>query len=427
MTNHRLSCVPQVHGNRKGHQKMAKNRRLAAAAGAITLASVFTAGPVSAQSTAEVYLGSASGRALNVQVLGIGTTLGVSSSKVTSQLTSVAEGSGQLLNAGTTAKVDLSGNGANETRPDACAVVLPVANILNAGLACGAASGSITGGNPVANSEGRFAGLTLDVENLLGLVPALSDTVTGLTDSTVGTLKSLPVLGTTLAPVVDTVNATVADVLKTRTLELTAGKSTSSVVTDGGNVVSSATASGAEIKILPVRLPGSVEGVTGELGPLATITVSSAAAKAVYNRATGTSTPSFDPSLVTIKLGPTALLPTGTEIKVPVNASQTILAGTPLESDIIVAAGRTVTNPDGTVGAIADGVKLHLLKGVNNGILVELAHAEAGVGGTPAAAAPIQAPALELPRTGGTPWIPLAGVSILGLAVLVRRVLVRAV
>ncbi|HVE47657.1 MAG TPA: LPXTG cell wall anchor domain-containing protein [Acidimicrobiales bacterium] len=386
---------------------------------------MFTAGPVSAQSTAEVYLGSASGRALNVQVLGVGTTLGVSSSKVTSQLTSVAEGSGQLLNAGTTAKIDLTGNGTSDSKPDACAVALPVADILNVGLACGSASGSIAGNNPVANSEGRFAGITLDVENVLGLA-GLNDAVTGLTSSTLGTVQTtvgtLPVVGPVLGPVVQTVNTTVTDLLNTRTLELTAGKSTSSVVADGGNVTSTATASGGEIKILPVRLP--VAGV--DVGPLATITVSSAQAKAVYNRATGTSTPTFDPSLVTVKLGPTALLPSGTEIKVPVGASQTILAGTPLESDIIVAAGRTVTNPDGTVGAIADGVKLHLLKGVSNGILIELAHAEAGVGGTPAAAAPIQAPNVELPRTGGTPWIPLAGVSILGLAVLVRRVLVRA-
>lgn len=402
---------------------MAKNRRLAAAAGAISLASVFTAGPVSAQSSAEVYLGSASGRALNIQVLGQGTTLGVSSAKVTSQLTAVAEGAGQLLNAGTTAKVDLSGSG-SETKPDVCAVALPVADILNVGLACGSASGSINANNPVANSEGRFAGITLDVENVLGLA-GLQDTVTGLTTSTLSTVQTtvggLPVVGSVLAPVVETVSTTVADLLNTRTLELTAGKSTSSVVTDGGNVTSLATASGAEIKILPVRLP--VAGV--DVGPLATITVSSAQAKAVYNRATGTSTPSFDPSLVTIKLGATALLG-AQEIKVPVGASQTILAGTPLESDIIVAAGKNVTNPDGTVGAIADGVKLHLLKGVSNGILIELAHAEAGVGGTPAAAAPIAAPNVELPRTGGTPWIPLAGVSILGLAVLVRRMLVRA-
>lgn len=406
---------------------MAKNRRLAAAAGAISLASVFVAGPASAQSTAEAYLGSASGRALNVQVLGQGATLGVSSAKVTSQLTAVAEGAGQLANAGTTAKVDLSGNGASDTKPDTCALALPVADILDVGLACGSANGSITANNPSASSEGKVAGISLDISKLIkGLVPSLSDTVTGLTQSTLGTLKTLPVLGDTLAPVVDTLNATVADVLKTPTLELTAGKSTSSVVTDGSKVTSQATASGAEIKVLPIRLPGSVTGVTGELGPLATITVSSASAKAVYDRATGTSTPSFDPSLVTIKLGPTAVLPGGEEIKVPVNQSVTILQGTPLESDIIVAAGKNVTNPDGTVGAVADGVKLHLLKGLSNGILVELAHAEAGVGGTPASAVAAAAPNAELPRTGGTPWIPVAGVSILGLAVLVRRVLVRA-
>lgn len=402
---------------------MAKNRRLAAAAGAISLAGVFVAGPVSAQGTGEAYIGSASGRALNIQVLGVGATAGVSTAKVTSALTSVAEGTGLVGTAGTNARVDLSGSG-SDSKPNACAVGLPVANILDVGLACGSASGSLDGNNPVGRSEGKVAGVTLDVQNILGLA-GLTDTVTGLTGSTLDTVQAtvstLPLVGETLAPVVETVNTTVSALLKTRTLAITAGQSVSSVVTDAGKVTSTATASGADIQILPER---ELAGV--KVPALATITVSSASATAVYDRATGTSTPTFDPSLVTVKLGPTALLPNGTEVKVPVGASQTILAGTPLESDIIVAAGRTVTNPDGTVGAIADGVKLHLLKGVNNGILVELAHAEAGVGGTPSAAAPAAAPNLELPRTGGTPWIPLAGVSILGLAVLVRRVLVRA-
>ncbi len=404
---------------------MAKNRRLAAAAGAISLAGVFVAGPVSAQGTGEAYLGSASGRALNIQLLGVGATVGVSTAKVTSALTSVAEGTGLVGTAGTNARVDLSGSG-SDSKPNACAVGLPVADILNVGLACGSASGSLDGNNPVANSEGKVAGIDLDISSVLGLA-GLDTTLTTLVNETVlGTAKStvagLPLgLGDTLTPVVETVQGTVNDLLNTKTLALTAGKSTSSVVTDAGKVTSSATASGAEVQILPER---ELAGV--KVPALATITVSSASATAVYDRATGTSTPTFDPSLVTVKLGPTALLPSGTEVKVPVGASQTILAGTPLESDIIVAAGRTVTNPDGTVGAIADGVKLHLLKGVNNGILVELAHAEAGVGGTPAAAALELPKNQELPRTGGTPWIPLAGVSILGLAVLVRRVLVRA-
>lgn len=398
---------------------MARIRRLAAVAGTLSLASAFVAGPASAQqATAESFVGSAAGRALNIQLLGQGLTVGVSSSKVTSQLTAVAEGVGALGLSQTVARAELAGAG-QVTKPDACAVPVNL-GVLNVGLACGNASATVAGSNPSAKSTGKVAGVELNLQDVLGLA-GLNQTVQGLTNQTLDTVKGTVggLLGGVLTPVVETVDTTVENLLKTQTLTATIGESVSDVTTDAGNVVASARASGAEIKVLPLR---EIAGV--KVDPLATITVSSAAAKAVYNRSTGTSTPSFDPSLVTIKLG-TGIIGGGTEIKVPIGVSQTILAGTPLESDIIVAAGRNVTNPDGTVGAIADGVKLHLLKGLNGGLLLELAHAEAGVGGTPAAAAPA-IPNVELPRTGATPWIPLAGVSILGLAVLVRRVLVRA-
>lgn len=384
----------------------------------MSLASAFMVGPASAQ-VPETFLGRAAAKALEVQVLGQGTTLGVTTAEATSRLTAVAEGAGQLLNLGTIQKSEVAGSG-TDVKPDKCALGLPVADILAVGLACGSSSATIVNGNPVATSEASVANLDLSgnvaLQALSGATGAVESTVSGVL-STVCTA----VAGTCSATT--TVNDLVNSVLKTKTLDVTAGRSTSSVTTEASKVVSQATASGAEVKILP--LP-QVSGLPST-EPVATILVSSAKATAVYDRGTGTSTPSFDPSLVTIRLN-TVLTgaPAIQEIKVPVNASQTILQGTPLESDIIVAAGRTVTNPDGTVGAIADGVRLHLLKGINGGVLLNLAHAEAGVAGALAQAAPALPAGLELPRTGGTPLIPLAGAGLLGLAVLARRVLVRA-
>lgn len=403
---------------------MARMHRLAAAVGALTLASVFVTSPVAAQAP-ESYVGSAAARALDLQLLGTGVTVGVTTAKVTSGRTAVAEGAGLALVAGATQRAEVSGEGTNN-RPEVCTLGLPLLDILNIGLACGTASASITNGNPAASSNGKVAGIDLSLDSalgLLGLDGLLTGTVATVQTTLCGTgglVNTLPV-GGLLCPVVSTVTGTLTDVLNTKTLEVVVGESTTNIATEAGKVTSRATANGAEIRILPLR----VDTLGVNLGPLATITVGSATATAVYDRSTGRATPTADPSLVTIKLGVTNLLP-ATTISLPIGVNETILAGTPLESDIRVAAGRTVTNPDGTVSAIADGVELHLLKGLSGGIKLSLAHAEAGAGGSLAQVAPAAPVNLELPRTGGTPWIPIAGIGVLGLAVLVRRTLLQA-
>lgn len=400
---------------------MARFRRLAAAAGAITLASVFVAGPASAQTggTPESYVGSAAGTALDLTVLSLPkVTLGVSTAKVTSLLTAIAEGAGSLGLTGATVRAEVANSG-TQTQPNACAVPLPVANILNIGLACGSASAAITASNPNANSEGSVASIDLAGQNLLDAVAPVTDTVQGTVGSTLDTVCGLLAATCNLT---GTVGDVLNSVIETKTLEVSAGKSISSIVTEAGKVTSTATSTGAQIKLLPV--PNIAGAVSTE--PLITITVGQASAKAVYDRATGASTPTVDPALVRLNINSTLASTLGlpAEVTVPVGQSFELLTGTPLATEIVAAAGRTVQNADGTVGAIADAVKVHALKGVSGGILLNLARAEAGVGGALARAP--QLPVLELPRTGGTPWIPVAGVSVLGLAVLVRRFAVRA-
>ena len=98
-------------------------------------------------------------------------------------------------------------------------------------------------------------------------------------------------------------------------------------------------------------------------------------------------------------------------------------SGTVRVMDVVII----VKNADGSVGAIADGVSLRLLKGINGGINLDLAHAEAGVAGSPAVADIVDIPrAAELPRTGGSgPWLPVAGATLIAAAVVTRRFVLR--
>ncbi|MGH9179289.1 MAG: hypothetical protein ACRD0N_12145 [Acidimicrobiales bacterium] len=402
---------------------MRKIRRLAAAAGAITIAGAVVAPPVPAQTaTPESYMGSAAGKALDLTVLSLPKiTLGVSTAKATSLLTAVAEGAGSLGLTGATVRAEVANTG-SVTQPNSCAVPLGVADLLNLGLACGSASAAIADNNsPTATGEGSVASIDLSGQNLLNSVAPITDTVSGTVESALSTVCGALAL---TCPLTGTVGDVLDSVLETKTLELAAGKSTSSVVTEAGKVTASAVSTGAEIKLLPVpELAGAVS-----TEPLVTIIVGQAKATAVYDRATGASTPTVDPALVRVRLNSLLATTLGlpAEISVPVGASFIVpgTAGTPLETEIVAAAGRTATDPDGTVSAFADAVKVHALKGVSGGILLSLASAEAGVGGKVAVAAPV--PQAELPRTGGTPWAPLAGISVLGLAVLVRRLSARA-
>jgi LPXTG-motif cell wall-anchored protein len=400
---------------------MATIRRLAGLAGALTLAGALVAPPATAQAARpETYIGSAAGRALDLTVLSLPkVTLGVSSAKVTSLLTAVGEGVGSLGLVGTLQKAEVANTGSS-TLPENCAVPLPIAGILNVGLACGSASASILDNNPVATGEGSVAAVDLNGQTLLDTVGPITETVSDTVATALDPVCGLVALS---CGVTDTVGDVLTSVLETKTLEVSAGRSISSVTSDNGKITATASSTGAEIKLLPLPVVGGV--VNDE--PLATIVVGTARATAVYDRAVGSSTPTVDPALVTVKLNSVLASTLGipAEVTVPVGQSLVVpgTEGTPLETEIVVAAGRTATNPDGTVSAFADAVKVHALKGVSGGILLALASAEAGVGGTLAAAAPV--PAVELPRTGGTPWMPLAGAGVLGLAVLVRRVVAR--
>lgn len=423
---------------------MGNIRRLTVVAGCCALVGVLVAGPATAASP-EVYAGSAEARALDLTILGQKATLGATKATAESTLKASAEGTGQLVPvvpASPTVKAAVEGGGA-DVKPNTCGPLsapAALSSVLTLGVACAGASASVVAQNPVSSSEASVASLGVSANTVLSgpLAPITGPVQSGLAQL----LGSIPG-GTPIDPVVTTLEDLVVNVLKTPTLDVSAGKSTSAVTTAAGTVTSESTAAAVIIKLLP--LP-QVNGAP-TLEPAATITVGKASATATYDRTKGTSTAKFQPALVSIKFNTalTASIPAlanGIEIAPNVVAPASplagpcaddatatcILVGTALESRIKVANG-TTTSTANSASAVADGVRLELLKGVNGGVILNLARAQAAVGGTLAVvdSPAVEAPRVdELPRTGGTPMIPLAGAGVLGLAVLVRRAVARA-
>ena len=393
--------------------------RLGGLLAASLLISTAVAGPSSAD-TPEKFVGNAAGRALALRVLGKDLTFGVSTAAV-EPLKAVATGQGQLLAAtdALTSSVTAEGSDAKAQKCGPVSLPAEIAGIVNLSAACsGATLAEITNGLPHASGEGSVATLGLSANTILSQLP-----VGDVLDETLSPLLKQVDEATGLNAGT-TVNDLVQNILTTKTLDVALGKATSDVTTTADSVTSKATASGATIKLLPTpEFVNSLGDIVTD--PLATITVSSSSATATYNRSTGVATPSFDAALVSVKFNSALGLPT---LEIKPGVTRTILEGTPLESTIAVADGSTSKSADGGVGAIADGVSLQLLKGVNGGLGLQLAHSEVNVAGKvatkvvepPKPAAPV-VKSDTLPRTGGMPWMPIAGAGALGLAVLVRR------
>jgi hypothetical protein len=403
-------------------------RRIGAAAATAVVAGAFIASPAGAAAN-ENYVGSATGTALNLDVLGQKLTLGFSKGKVASTLEALAEGAGQLLPAGnaTTSKASVTGtpNGTQEQK-DQCGPISTPAELEQIGLklatACSSSLSQIVNGAPHVLSEGSVADFDLSANLILDKVPQLNETIDQVQTALTPVLGQLDTVTSQLGiSTSDTVGTLIDKLQTTQTLKVSVGKTVSDVSTVANAVTSKATASGAQIDLLPV---GAV--VNGVSAPLVSIIVGSANATSTYDRQAGTSNAAFDPAVVRVVTNLAGALKQ--EIPVAPGQSIKILEGTPLESEIIVGNGSTVKNADGSVGAIADGVSLHLLKGVNGGINLDLAHAEAGVAGSPAVLDNVETPraAPELPRTGGPgPWIPVAGATMIVAAVLTRRFVLR--
>ncbi len=379
----------------------------------------------------ESFVASSSARGLALSLLGNPITVGVSGAIIDSSPKAQGQGAGVLLSPGTVAQALVTQAGATQSPPPACLLNLPLLGLLTVATACGQAQATIPGGLPSAGGAGSVAAIDIGGSLLTPLIDAVGALVGGTVQSVLTPLTSL--LGGLLNPLLSglglDLNSTVQQLLDglkraTGLLSVRLGSSVSQATTTASKVNATATAQGGEIQVLP--------GLSAVGAPLATITVGDARASVDVTRpaareggqAVAVATPSFDAALVRVKLG-IPLLGNITDIPVSLGQPLTLLAGTPLESTIAIGGGSVADGPNGTKVAVADGVSLQLLKGLNGGIALQLAHAEAAGGGLSSAFSLRQinnpVPQPELARTGGEAWLPMMGALLLLAAYGARR------
>ena len=391
----------------------------------------------SVETRPESFIATAAARGLDLNVFGTRVTIGQSSALINSTPSAKASGAGVALVSGTVSTSEVNGPNQTAAPPKACVLNLPVAELLSVELACGESRVSTTDNAPSAFGAGSVAGVDLAalsaLEPVIDLLRALLQQLLGVVDQTVASVLPTaanvggllgPLAGTlglnqdsTVGPVTGLVD-TLLDGLERATglVDISLGASTAQAVTAADKVTATANAAGAQIDLLP--------GLTLGGDPLLSIIVGSAKSTSVFERATAKSTPDFDAAVVRVRLGVPLLGGNVTEIPVSLGAPLTLLAGTPLETTISLGGGRTVTDPEtGSVASYADGVSIHLLKGVNGGIGLELAHAETGVGGQIRLISQQQVvtPVPTLAKTGNDPWLPLTGAALLAIAIGIRR------
>lgn len=399
--------------------------------------------PASSQTTVETrpesFIATAAARGLDINLFGNRVTIGQSSALINSSPSAKASGAGVALISGTVSNSEVNAPNQSAAPPKACVLNLPVASLLTVELACGESRVSTQDGAPAAYGAGAVAGVdllgTTLIQPIIDLLRSLLGALTPVLDQTVGAVLNTltPTLGGLLgglagnlglgntanvAPVSGLVDSLLDGIERaTQLLDIKVGESTAAAVTTANAVTATANAAGAQIDLLP--------GLTLGGAPLLSIIVGQAKSVSTFDRATAKSTPSFDAAVARVRLGLPLLGAAVTDIPIQLNQPLTLLAGTPLETTISLGAGRTVTDPNsGAVASYADGVSIQLLKGLNGGIGIELAHAETGAGGQTRLVSQQQQVTPVVPslaKTGNDPWLPLAGAGMLFIALGVRR------
>ena len=404
---------------------MSMKRRMAAVAVGVAVAGAVSVVPATAQeaqtpqaATPATLAASATAEALELSLFGEDNTVTLGASSLAGTLEKVdATGQGVSLSDTSVVTAAATAGGAAADPAEACEtnIGIPGREELAIDLACGDAQASFTNG-PAATARGLVGAVDLNLLTELSeqLVAPIQQ---GLEENVLGPLaEAVP----QIEPATDTLNELLLELSETGNLvTVEVGDSQSALTTTDAAYVSSATAEGAVIDLFP--------GAGLDDMPLARIIVGSGAATASCAKDTGTAEAAFDGAIARVILA-APLLGEPVEIPVQTGTPVTILEGTPLESTISLGAG-SVVEGEGTTTAIADGVSLHLLKGIpeaGGGLRLALAHAEATIGCTLAQAPPPPASPVipvELPRTGptgATPLLPLLGGGLFGVALALR-------
>jgi hypothetical protein len=384
-------------------------------------------------------------RALELAIGEQGVTLGMALSRADSVPSALGVGAGQCTLLGedpdpdslpctdeSTVTTRWPGTPGDGVEVCAGSLPAPLADIIDLRVACGSSKSGLKNGLPFTTNTGKLAhlGVTLPVGAVLGALPAGP-----LVDDLTQTLG--PVLD--LAPkevrdAVENVVDIVDDVAETEALAIELAPSVSKVARKGSALQVSSDAAGALIGVLGIP-EAHVDGtnVSASSDPLKNglliIEVGRAQASAGIDTKTAIASAAASPALVTVKVRDiTKPEPTYVEVSVAPGETVTVLAGTPAESTI-TAADSTVEESGNSAKAVADAVRLHLLKGVNGGVVLGLGRATAAVNGDVVKdkrviAAP---PEKVLPFTGGTDmtWLALILIGLSELGLYIRRRLSR--
>ena len=401
-------------------------RRIGAIALSALVVSAFLVTPASGQATVETrpesFVASANARALYLKLLGIEVSAGTSGIEITSAPLARATGAGLLLASGTVSTVETTAAGQQKAPPKACVLNIdpPLLALLGLQTACGEARVDSTVGAPQAFGQGEVLGLTLGGTQLLAILDPVLEALAPVLDQTLGAVTGLlqPLLGPLLQPLLGTLDLTapvssLVDRLEdvTSLAKIKVGASTSEGKSTADAITSTATAQGGEINLLPGLEVGG--------GPLLQIVVGSSKATSTFDRGAARSTPSFDAAIARVK---SPLL--GLDLPIALNAPLDLNLGI-LRLQISLGAGSTISNPDGSVGAVADGVSIAVTTPLGS-IVLQLAHAESGIGGQGRLLAQQQVvqPVDLLAKTGSDPWLPMAGFALLLAAFTTRRLVV---
>ncbi len=415
-------------------------RSLAPIAVAVALGASLVATPAQAAQTVtvkpETFAGGAAARALDVSILNQRVTLGdtvanivkgVSNSGSTTLLAK-AVGTGQLalLTSDTSAVSALTANGTTSA-PKKCALDVPVLDVLHLETACGSSAASVNNDLLNAVATGEVGNLDLSVNNLLSQLGlnAATEPIGALATTLLSALPELPIdVGTT-------VNDLLTNVVNTKTLEVSIGDAESIVTSTANTVTATAHSAAVDIKILPLPTI-TVNGVSSiKSVPILEIIIGEAKATATYDRLTSKAVgrPTFDPALVRIK----SSLPLLNLAGITSSPGFTIAPGQTFEipgiAKIVVGAGKIVDDGEFGEKAVADGLSVELLGALNGGVVLNLAHAEAGAIDRPAQTKVLDVPSIDiardiptsLPRTGAETALPLALAGAAIAVVAIRR------
>jgi hypothetical protein len=307
----------------------------------------------------------------------------------------------------------------NQNVPQGCAqpttpFPAPLGSLVSLGIACASAN-AMQDSNGLASATGTGEVASLTVAPSLGALSTLvtqGSPLAGALGQLFGSLPPLPSGGSPLGAVLGTV-AQASSAQLAYLVKVTVGSSSSSV-----NATPSAATADTQDTGVTVSLLGGI-GASG--GPLATVVIGSASTTSTLDRAAGTVKTSDTPAVVTVDVTPPVGAPA--HLQIAPGASQTILAGTPLETTIAAGDGTAAATPGSGAGsASAEGVEVDALTsvgatdsaGTNGGVGVKVAGSSTSANVVAAAVTPTTAPP-PAPAPAQTPTAHTAAATVPGV------------